>query len=155
MGGNPNFLFGLRGRSRISTSFLLVFLLFLGGCHRIGLFSSGSGGPEEEGPVAGSGTVYQGFLIIDGGNLPAALEIFREGRRTVRGILQTSEGVMAQGEGRIRGGTLTLELTYGGGCPGRLNLEGEWDQDELLYEGEVAVSDCTGTTGGTFQFAAS
>jgi hypothetical protein len=99
--------------------------------------------------------VYQGVLSIDGGDVPAALELIREGGRDVRGALQTSSGLMADGTGRIRGETLRLELTYGGDCPGRMLLEGEWDQSLGTFEGVLDASDCTGQSEGTFRFSAS
>lgn len=155
MGGRSSPLPGLPEGLRLQALALLVLLLFVGGCQRIGLFSSGAGQGGREEAAPGSGTVYQGFLVIDGGRVPAALEIIGERRRTIRGILQTSEGVRAQGEGRIRGETLSLELTYGGRCPGQIDLEGDWDRDSHLYEGELTASDCTGTARGTFRFSAS
>jgi hypothetical protein len=99
--------------------------------------------------------VYQGFLEMDGGKVLAALEIIREGRQNVRGALQASSGLMAEGEGRLRGTTLSLDLVYGGDCPGRMSLEGEWDQDSQTYEGVVEASDCTGKGQGAFRFSAS
>jgi hypothetical protein len=101
------------------------------------------------------GVVYQGYIEIDQGKLSAALELVREGRQTVMGVLQTTSGLLAEGEGRLRGSTLRLELLYGGTCPGRMLLEGEWDRDSLTYEGTVEASDCTGGGGGTFRFSAS
>jgi len=116
----------------------------------------GPGGASgNPGPGSNEGVVYQGFIEIDGGELPAALEIIRAGGRNIRGALQTSSGLLAEGEGRVRGKTLTLDLTYGGDCPGRMALEGEWDQDSRTYEGIVEASDCTGNGRGGFRFLAS
>ena len=112
--------------------------------------SSGTSGPGSD-----EGVVYQGFIEIDGGEFPAALEIIRAEGPSVRGALQTSSGLQAEGEGRIRGKTLTLDLTYGGDCPGRMALEGEWDEDTRTYEGIVEASDCTGSGRGGFRFSAS
>lgn len=118
------------------------------GCQTIG----------EIGPFDSShphdGTVYQGLIILDGGEMTAALEIQRLGNRGARGALQTSSGLLADGEGQIRGETLTLTLVYGGECPGRLTLEGEWDRDDLTFEGIVRAFDCTGPAEGTFRFSA-
>lgn len=90
---------------------------------------------------------------MDGGNIPAALEIIKEGGRSVRGSLQTDLGILAEGTGEIRGRTLRLDLSYGGECPGRMLLEGQWDQSEMVYEGTVDASDCTGKGRGTFRFS--
>ena len=127
-------------------------LLLLTGCQMIEGLGSGSGAP---GPGSTQGVVYQGFIEIDGGDLPAALEIIRHGGRAVRGALQASSGLMAEGEGQLRGQNLKLELTYGGDCPGRMSFDGEWDQESQSYEGEVEASDCTGSGKGRFRFSAS
>ena len=111
--------------------------------------------PEAEEPVFRRGVVYQGIIEIGGGNLPAALEIVQEGRRDVRGALQTVSGLLAEGEGRLRGDRLELELVYGGDCPGQMSLDGEWDQESGTYSGTMQASDCTGRGEGTFLFTGS
>ena len=136
----------------LSLLLVTVTVWWLAGCNLIG----GSGpGPGATGAESSQGVVYQGFIEIDGGNLTSALEIIREGRQDVRGALQTSSGLLAEGEGRLRGRTLSLELVYGGTCPGRMILEGNWDQGARIYEGVVEASDCTGRGEGTFRFSAS
>jgi hypothetical protein len=111
--------------------------------------------PEAEEPELRQGVVYQGIIEIGGGNLPAALEIIQEGRRDVRGALQTASGLLAEGEGRLRGNRLELELVYGGDCPGQMSLDGEWDQESQTYRGTMQASDCTGKGEGTFLFTGS
>ena len=101
------------------------------------------------------GDVYQGSIFLEGGEISAALEIVRMGGRRIRGALQTTTGLLADGEGEVRGNTLRLVLTYGGDCPGRMSLEGEWDQEEGWYEGTVEATDCTGRGRGSFRFSAS
>lgn len=110
-------------------------------------------GADPPPPTPGSvqGVVYQGSVTLDGGTLPAGLEIIRSGGR-VRGALQTSSGLTADGQGRQRGNTLSLDLTYGGACPGTMSLEGEWDTDSRTYQGTVSAVDCTGKAHGTFKF---
>jgi hypothetical protein len=98
--------------------------------------------------------VYQGHLDMEGSRIQAALELRREGGRTVRGALQGGSGLLADGVGTMRGGTLTLLLTYGGDCPGEMKLEGSWDQGEKVFFGQVDASDCTGRSSGTFRFSA-
>jgi len=127
--------------------------LSLGACQIIG--GSGPGLSGVESREAGSGEVYQGFLEMDGGRVPAALELVREGRRDVRAALQATSGLLADGEGELRGRTLSLDLSYEGDCPGRMSLEGEWNQDERTYEGSVQASDCTGSGRGRFSFSGS
>ncbi len=129
-------------------------ILFLGSCQVIGggpKSPSGTGIPE---PGRAEGVVYQGSLVLEGGEIPGALELIREGRRGIRGALQTSTGLVADGVGSLRGRALTLELAYGGDCPGRMRLEGEWDEGEGRYQGTVQASDCTGSAAGTFRFSA-
>jgi len=156
--GSPSF--SSHGAGRHLTPWLLPWLLgtvllLLAGCQMIGGSGSGPYGPEAPGAESSQGVVYQGFLEMDGGKVLAALEIIQEGRRNVRGALQASSGLMAEGEGQLRGETLSLELAYGGDCPGRMSLEGEWDQDEGSYEGTVEASDCTGKSQGAFRFSTS
>ena len=151
----------------LRSSLFVATALIVTGCRLIGGGSPGttsssapSGPPAQPGAVPGDpdlvrGVVYQGYIEVDQGKLPAALEIVREGRQAIRGALQTNSGLLAEGEGRLSGSTLRLELMYGGTCPGRMLLEGEWDQDALTYEGTVEASDCTGGGGGTFRFSAS
>ena len=127
--------------------------LSLGACQVIG--GSGAGPSPTDTGEFGTGEVYQGFLEMDGGRVSAALEMVREGRRGVRGALQATSGLLADGEGEVRGGTLSLNLSYQGDCPGRMFLEGEWDQDAKTYEGTVEASDCTGNGRGTFSFSGS
>ncbi len=151
--GSPFFPFP-RDRRRLAPLLLVTVPLLLAGCQMIGGSGSGPYGPEATGAGSNQGVVYQGFLEMDGGKVPAALEIIREGRRGVRGALQASSGLMAEGEGRLRGETLSLALIYGGDCPGRMSLEGEWDQGSRSYEGVVEASDCTGKSQGAFRFSA-
>ncbi|MBT8396397.1 MAG: hypothetical protein KJN92_05500 [Gemmatimonadetes bacterium] len=116
----------------------------------------GGGSKEPGGPEAypTEDPVYQGFLEMDGGRVEAALELIHEGRRRVRGALQGASGLMADGEGVLRGETLSLLLTYGGTCPGRMELEGVWDREARVFAGAVEASDCTGPGQGTFHFSA-
>jgi hypothetical protein len=123
-------------------------ILFLSGCTAV--WGSGSATP---GSNPQQGVVYQGFLILDGGEGSAALEIAREGRRDVRAALQAASGLMADGRGRVRGERLSIELEYGGPCPGTMKLDGEWDQDSGTYEGDLSAQDCTGKAEGTFYFS--
>jgi hypothetical protein len=141
-------------RSRRASGSLLV-LSLLGGCQIIGGGAPGGAGEDAWGFQPPEGVVYQGFLEMDGGRVPAALELVREGGRRVRGALQAGSGIRADGEGSLRGTTLSIDLTYGGDCPGRMSLEGEWNQEEETYEGVVEASDCTGRSSGTFRFSAS
>ena len=129
------------------------------GCQMIG-GGQGSPGPnprsesQTEEPAPLGGEVYQGHLDMDGGRIQAALEIRREGGRTVRCAFQGMSGLLAEGQGTLRGETLTLVLTYGGDCPGQRRLEGSWDQENKVYDGTVEASDCTGPSSGTFRFTA-
>lgn len=146
---------GSRRSSLVSISMIFLASFLSGSCQVIG------GGRSPGGPVGGTvpglrqGDVYQGSLSMDGGEIAAALEIERTGRRSVRGALQTSTGLIADGEGALRGSTLTLVLAYGGECPGHMALEGEWDTDARIYEGTVEATDCTGSSRGLFRFSAS
>jgi hypothetical protein len=123
-------------------------ILFLSGC--IAVWGSGSATP---GSNPQQGVVYQGSLILDGGEVSAALEIAREGRRDVRASLQAASGLMADGRGRVRGERLSIELEYGGPCPGTMKLDGEWDEGSGTYEGDLSAQDCTGKAEGTFYFS--
>jgi len=155
---------------RLASWFLLTSALFLAGCQIVGGAAPSPPAtrppapnppvpsppaPEAEEPEVRRGVVYQGIIEIGGGSLPAALEIVQEGRRDVRGALQTVSGLLAEGEGRLRGNRLELELVYGGDCPGQMSLDGEWDQESQIYRGTMQASDCTGNGEGTFLFTGS
>lgn len=157
----------------------LLFILFLeSACTMIGGRGPSSPGPdpmplpdskvEEAAEVEGGveekarplldpslGKVYQGFLMIDGGEVPAALQLVRDGRRGLLGALQATSGIEAEGTGRLRGEAMELELSYGGACPGRLVLEGRWDRETENLSGTVRATDCTGSAEGTFRFSGS
>lgn len=137
---------GLMGNRRAAL-WLAGAALLASGCQIIG-----GSDPPPPAPGEVRGTVYQGSLKLDGGELPAALEIIRNGGR-VRAALQTTSGLTADGEGRLRGNRLTLALSYGGSCPGSMSLEGVWEVDRRTYLGTVTAVDCTGTASGTFAFA--
>jgi hypothetical protein len=126
---------------------LVLLTVLTSGCQLIG----GSDPPSPT-PGAVRGVVYQGSLTMDGGSISGGLEIIRSGGR-VRGALQTTSGLVADGQGQSRGRILTLELSYGGDCPGVMVLEGEWDEDAERFQGTVTAVDCTGTASGTFSFA--
>lgn len=128
-------------------------ILLLGGCRLIGGGSSPSPGLKTPEPGGVQGVIYQGSMVLEGGEITGALEIIREGRRGIRGALQTSTGLVADGDGDLRGQTLSLELLYGGDCPGRMALEGNWDERNGRYEGAIQASDCTGKASGTFRFS--
>lgn len=123
-------------------------LLILSGCMAVG-----GSGPASPGSGPQQGVVYHGSLFLDGGDVTAALEIAREGRRDVRAALQATSGLLADGKGRIRGDDLSIELVYGGQCPGAMELNGKWDQEAGTYQGELSAQDCTGKAEGTFLFS--
>lgn len=149
-GPGPSFAFAV-GRGTV----VCWLLASLYGCQLIGRGAPGRAdvGPGEEAPAGGA--VYQGVLTLDGGDLTAALQLTSLGRREVRANLQTSSGLLADGQGITRGDNLLLDLTYQGECPGRMILEGAWNQEDQIYEGQVQAEDCTGKGTGTFRFSAS
>lgn len=135
---------------RLGTALWLVAsTLLTAGCQLIGRPD-----PPPPPPTPGGvqSAVYQGSLNLDDGDLPAALEIIRN-RGGVQGALQTTSGLTADGQGSLTRNTLTLELSYGGDCPGTMSLVGEWDEDRRTYRGTVTAVDCTGNASGTFRFA--
>lgn len=135
---------GLRKAAGSSPGYVLtgLVLLLLSACQTVGMVRGGQG------------AVYQGTLTLDGGAVEAALELVPTGRTSVRGALQTGSGLMADGDGRKRGGNrLVVTLEYGGSCPGSLTLDGRWDEGEGRYEGTATAEDCTGRAVGRFSFA--
>ena len=138
--------------SRLLGFGMLIPLIFGNGCQIIG------GRPETrnsgtDGPGSRDGVLYQGVMMMDGGDISAALELVREGRRGLLGAMQTTTGIEAEGEGAVRGKGFHLELSYGGACPGRMVLDGEWDPDTSSISGTISASDCTGSANGTFRFS--
>jgi hypothetical protein len=121
------------------------------GCQLIG-GSSRSDDTRGEPRLGFGGTVYHGELELDGGEVPAALEIAHQGGREVLVALQTTSGLEADGTGEVRRGTLTVTLQYGGDCPGRITLEGPWDEEGGVFSGTASAVDCTGRAEGTFWF---
>jgi hypothetical protein len=91
---------------------------------------------------------------MEGGEVPAALELIPMGRQDLRGVLQAVSGLVAEGTGRRAGRSFSLELVYGGECPGRMILDGEWAAENASLVGVVQANDCTGAAKGTFQFSA-
>jgi hypothetical protein len=132
--------------------FFSALLIPLNACQLLGGSSPGVGEADPLEGLSRGGVVYHGGLFIDGGELTAALELVPEGGRSVRAGLETSSGLVADGEGRVRGRNLRLELAYGGDCPGQMVLDGTWDRDNLRYEGRLDAEDCTGESTGTFRF---
>ena len=138
-------------------SALLGIFLLAGGCQLVGRASAPSEpsgislpGPSDPG-IAG---VFQGALYMDGGEITAALELIPDGRRDLRGIFQAVSGLEAEGTGHLDGREFSIELVYGGSCPGRMLLTGEWDPDTDSLSGVVRASYCTGPGEGTFRFFA-
>jgi hypothetical protein len=139
-----------RGRGTVGSLSLLITglaVLPISGCQVLG-----GPGPFRSAGEGGS-PVYQGVLSLEGSELPAALEISRTGRRTVEAALQATSGLLADGEGQVRGSKLTLDLAYGGECPGWMKLEGPWNENAGTFEGVVTAQDCTGGSEGTFEFS--
>lgn len=132
-------------------------LALLHGCQMVGgsrtSQDSDQGSPRRPASDFPAG-VYQGALDMEGGEIPAALELIPRGRRDLRGILQAVSGLVAEGTGRRAGKSFHLELVYGGECPGRMTLDGEWSPESDSVLGVVRAIDCTGAAEGTFRFSA-
>jgi len=145
------------GRVKLqSLSAVALFILVLAGCQAVGRTParSGSDPGTSAGPVGpGPSGVFQGALIIGRSEMPAALELVRDGRRGLRGFLQAVSGLEAEGEGRLDGTKFQLELVYGGECPGKMALTGDWDPETDSLSGVVRATDCTGAGEGTFRFS--
>jgi hypothetical protein len=147
--------FGTLGRKRIpgfaGWAAVAILALPMVGCQLIG--GSGAGTPGNPPPSdRQGGVVYHGSLILDGGEVPAGLEIGVSGGKDAWGALETTTGLRADGVGRVRGDHLELSLAYEGDCPGTMVLEGTWDREGGSYRGTVEASDCTGAAFGTFFF---
>ena len=144
------------GRTRLlyqaGLALLTTLALLSNGCQIIGGRPEAQS-PGTDGPGSTDGVLYQGAIMMDGGDIPAALEIVREGRRGLWGAMQTTSGIEAEGGGSLRGRSFHLELSYGGECPGRMVLDGEWDPDTSSIAGTIEASDCTGAANGTFRFS--
>lgn len=135
----------------LATMGLILVVAVPMGCQIIG--GSATREPRSgEAELGIGGTVYHGELELDGGTTAAALEIARQGGREVRVALQTTSGVKADGRGEIRGGALRVILEYGGDCPGRITLEGPWDEEAGVFSGSASAVDCTGRAEGMFRF---
>jgi hypothetical protein len=141
-----------RGRAPVGR--ILLLNLLVGGCQLVGSPRALPDPAPRE--VPGSphlqGT-YRGVLAIDGGEVPAILELRQPGGRRLEGILGLSSDFEAMGQGESgEGGRMELELRYDGACPGHMTLQGTLEPGEVLT-GVVTASDCTGRAEGTFRFS--
>lgn len=135
------------------TCYALFLLLVIGGCQRLGGPGPGTGNQSLGG---GSGSVpvgvYQGVVEMEGGEIPSALQVLPVSGREVKGILQLPGGIVAEGTGTLVGNELRLEMAYGGQCPGRIVLVGNWTVQTDTLSGVIEASDCTGKAEGVFRF---
>ena len=133
-----------------------ILLLVVAGCQAVGRTpapSESTPGTSARAAESGPSGVFHGALNMDGGEISAALQLIREGRRGLRGLLQAVSGLEAEGEGRLDGREFQMELVYGGECPGKMALTGEWDPETDSISGVVRATDCTGAGEGTFRFS--
>lgn len=96
--------------------------------------------------------MFRGFIEIEGGRVNGTLALTSTGEREFDGFFESPPDLVAIGQGRIRGREIRLELTYEGACPGRMRLDGRWEDASGNLTGVVTASDCTGEARGTFLF---
>jgi hypothetical protein len=95
---------------------------------------------------------FGGFLEIEGGRVEGTLTLTPSGPLSFDGLFESSPDLTARGPGRLRDRWVRLELSYSGSCPGRMLLDGRWEEAEGNLTGSVEASDCTGIAKGTFLF---
>ena len=153
---------GLRGVGKGVVFLALLLSLGLGACQRVGVPRPGEPPPPEPPPAPETPTpreapdppppgLFRGTLYIEGGRVPATLELTQEGGDRIRGLLASGMDLTARGEGRIRRGQVRLELSYEEPCPGVLVLRGYWDPESGVFTGNLRARDCTGEAQGTFE----
>jgi len=132
---------------------LLVLLLASGGCQLIGRGSPGPEAPRaSEVSVPMPSGLFQGFMEMEGGRVEGSLTLTPRSGRELEGVFESPPSLVATGRGTVRGSDLSLELAYGGECPGRLRLRGSWEAVSGTISGRATARDCTGEAEGTFLF---
>ena len=121
----------------------------------------GGGGPVEPSqpraeappvPVPVPAGAFFGFIEIEGGRVDGTLTLTPAGGPEFEGFFESPPDLVAVGRGRIREREIRLELSYEGACPGRMVLDGRWEDASGNLTGVVTASDCTGEARGTFLF---
>ncbi len=123
---------------------LVLFLLFAGGCSLVG---SGS-----EPPAADLTGMYSGVLRMEGDDLPSTL-IVSQDDGDIEATLSSNVGLNAEGEGRLSGTVLRIEMDYGTECSGSLTLAGQILDEGARLVGTVDSQDCTGSAQGSFSLS--
>jgi hypothetical protein len=91
-------------------------------------------------------------MEIEGGRVNGILTVTPLGGNELEGTFDSAPDLLATGEGRVRGQEFSLNLSYEGACPGRMELLGIWEPASGEISGSVRASDCTGVAQGTFLF---
>ncbi len=146
---------GPAGASSPAQVWLLALVLVLvNGCQLVG-----GGGPrsafdtaEDRSTASAPEGRFEGFLEIEGGRVEGALTLTSSGPLAFDVLFESLPDLVARGPGRLRDRWVRLELSYGGACPGRMKLDGRWEEELGRLTGSVEASDCTGVAGGTFLF---
>lgn len=113
--------------------------------------AAGPGAGAEEGPTAPESSarrVYGGSVTLAGDRFALTLELVADGDGFAARLSIPDLSLDAGGEGRVEDGTLKLELRYPGTCPGRMVLEGRFEQEARRLEGRLTAGDCTGEESG-------
>lgn len=131
-----------------------VALLAIQGCQLVG--SAGPDSAFENAEASSTATVpegrFTGFLEIEGGRMEGVLILTPTGGLAFDVLFESPPDLVASGAGRLREQWVRLELSYEGSCPGRMRLDGRWEEANGTLSGSVDASDCTGEAEGTFLF---
>jgi hypothetical protein len=132
----------------------LALVLTLQGCTLVG----SGGGPASTGPTSDvEGPIpqgaFRGFMEIEGGRIDGVLTLTPSGGGNLEGFFEAPPDLVAIGRGAYEEGDLRLELSYEGGCPGKMSLNGRWQEGPGTLTGTVRADDCTGRAEGTFLFS--
>ena len=130
-----------------------VVLVLLSGCTMVGRGGSpppdGAAVVEREVLEAGAvRRVYGGSVTFSGDRIALTLEFVDASGEVSARLSIPSLELDAGGAGEIMGDEISLELAYGGECPGRLTLYGSFREERRRLEGRLTARDCTGEESG-------
>ncbi|TVP53534.1 MAG: hypothetical protein EA351_15065 [Gemmatimonadales bacterium] len=128
------------------TAVILVLALISIGCAPLGL-------GESESEILRIDGEYTGTLSIQGQQLFGSLTIDQEADHLELSFHFAEAGIQASGEGRVTPSGFSAEVPYAITCPGEATFEGVKDPRDRALSGNVSVSDCNGTSSGTFRFS--
>jgi len=131
---------------RLATS-LVALAIGLSACTRVGSVTEQP--PVPEPPLAPAVQVYGGTVSLAGQDFALTLELRKTNPPNHLAALAIPEiSLEARGGGTLTPERMSLELSYGGDCPGALRVEARVENGGSRATGALEATDCTGTESG-------